>query len=59
MTDGEFSLNVDEIVSNARDIVISTVQFSDGAPLAVLQELARRTNGDFMLIRVGGLSDAL
>ena len=59
MTDGEFSLNVDEIVRNAGRIVISTVQFSDGAPLAVLQELARRTNGDFMLIRVGGLSDAL
>lgn len=59
MTDGEFSLDVNEICQRAKGVVINTVQFSDGAPLAVLQELAKRTGGDFMLLKVRGLSDAL
>lgn len=59
MTDGEFTLDVLEIVRSGRGIMINTVQFSDGHPLLVLQELARRTGGEFMLIPVRGLSDAL
>ena len=59
MTDGEFSLDVDEICQRAKGVIINTVQFSERSPLAVLQELAKRTGGDFMLIKVQGLSDAL
>ena len=59
MTDGEFVLNVDEICGKGRKVIINVVQFSDGVPLAVLQELAKRTGGEFMLIKVRGLSDSL
>ena len=60
MTDGEFTLDVDEITRNRRGIIINTIQFSDGnVPLMVLQELAKRTGGEFMLVPVRGLSDAL
>jgi len=60
MTDGEFTLDVDEITRNRRGIIINTVQFSNNnVPLLVLQELAKRTGGEFMLIPVRGLSDAL
>jgi hypothetical protein len=47
MTDGEFTLNVDEIAASAKRIKINVVQFSDRLPLLVLQELAKRTGGDF------------
>ena len=59
MTDGEFVLNVDEICARGKKIIINVVQFSDGLPLAVLQELAKRTGGEFMLIKVRGLNDSL
>ena len=59
MTDGEFSLDVNEIVRRSRGLNINTVQFSDGQPLAVLQELAKRTGGDFRLVPTRGLSDSL
>lgn len=59
MTDGEFSLNVDEICAHGKGISINVVQFSDNLPLAVLHELAKRTGGDFMLVKVRGLNDAL
>ena len=59
MTDGVFTLDLDEIIRSRRGVIINVVQFSNDAPLAVLQELARRTGGDFMLIPVRGLSDAL
>lgn len=59
MTDGQFSLDLDEIGGKARGVIINVVQFSEGGPLAILQELANRTGGEFMLIKVQGISDAL
>jgi hypothetical protein len=61
MTDGQFTLNLDEITRSRKgNIPIHVVQFSGGSvPLPILQELAKRTGGEFMLIPVQGLSDAL
>jgi hypothetical protein len=59
MTDGAFFLDVDEICYHGKKIVINVVQFGDGLPLPVLQNLANRTGGNFMLIGVRSLNDSL
>ncbi|MDR0520972.1 MAG: VWA domain-containing protein [Planctomycetaceae bacterium] len=55
MTDGSFSLNLEEICGAAKKgkIKINCVQFTSGKiPLSVLQDLAKRTGGDFMLVDI-------
>jgi hypothetical protein len=56
LTDGEFTLDLDNICSKNKKIHINVIQFgSGGHPSVLLQELAQRTNGDYKYINVNNL----
>jgi Mg-chelatase subunit ChlD len=59
LTDGEFTLDLDNICSKTKKIHINVIQFGSGDnQSALLQELAKRTHGDYKYIDVKKL-DAL
>ncbi|MDR1962817.1 MAG: VWA domain-containing protein [Planctomycetaceae bacterium] len=59
LTDGQLSLNLDNICNKRGETCINVIQFGSGNDKsALLQELARRTQGDYKYVIVGDL-DAL